>query len=221
MLSRTYRAYLFDLDGTLIDSAPDINSALNAALNSAGYPSVGEALTRCWIGHGSRALLEHALAHHSASDTIADDRAMAQLLQCFIDHYATHIADTSTAYAGVFEALQALQSRGARLAVVTNKLTGLSRQVLSALRLDCYIEALVCGDTLAQRKPDPAPLKHACRLLNCAIEDALFVGDSITDVETARAAGCAVVCVRDGYSQGTPAEQLGADAVIDSLIELI
>ena len=146
---------------------------------------------------------------------------MVQLLGIFIDHYSAHIADSSRPYPGVVEALQILKSRGARLAIVTNKLTGLSQQLLAALRLDRYIEALVCGDTLPQRKPDAAPAKHACRVLNCAVRDSLFVGDSITDVETARAAGCPVVCVRDGYNHGTPAEQLGADAVIDSLIELL
>jgi phosphoglycolate phosphatase len=80
---------------------------------------------------------------------------------------------------------------------------------------------LVCGDTLPQHKPDPAPARHACRLLDVATSDALFVGDSVTDVETARAAGCPIVCVRDGYNHGTPATQLGADAVIDSLIQLL
>ncbi len=220
VLARAYRTYLFDLDGTLIDSAPDINGALNVALRSVGYPAVDEALTRLWIGHGSRVLLERALGHFGAPAKI-DDAAMARLLDCFVDHYSAHIADSSKPYPGVVEALQALKSRGARLAVVTNKLTALSQLLLAALHLDCYIEVLVCGDTLPQRKPDPAPVTQACRALNCANKDALFVGDSITDVETARAAGCAVVCVRDGYNGGTPAEQLGADAVIDSLIELL
>jgi phosphoglycolate phosphatase len=221
VLARSYRAYLFDLDGTLIDSAPDITGALNTALRCAGYPDVDEALTRHWVGHGSRVLLEQALTHHGVPEKIADERLMAQLVRTFIDHYSAHIADSSRPYPGVVDTLRTLRSRGARLAVVTNKLTGLSQQVLAALHLDRYIEALVCGDTLPQRKPDAAPARHACRMLSCEVVDALFVGDSITDVETARAAGCAVVCVRDGYNHGTPADQLGADAVIDSLIELL
>jgi phosphoglycolate phosphatase len=221
VLARRYRAYLFDLDGTLIDSAPDINGALNAALRAAGYPLVDEALTRHWVGHGSRVLLEQALTHHGAAAMTADDHLMARLVQTFVDHYGAHIADATRPYPGVVDALRALRTRGARLAVVTNKLTGLSRQVLAALQLDQYFETLVCGDTLPQRKPDAAPAIHACEILNCRAGDALFVGDSITDVETARAAGCAVVCVRDGYNHGTPAAELGADAIIDSLIELL
>lgn len=220
-LARKYRAYLFDLDGTLIDSAPDINGALNAALLSGGYPTVDEALTRHWVGHGSRVLLEQALTHHGVPEKISDEPAMARLFSVFIDYYSAHIADSSKPYPGVVDALQSLHARGARLAVVTNKLEGLSRQVLAAFDLDRYVEVLVGGDTLPQRKPDAAPALHACRLLNCTIGDSLFVGDSVTDVETARAAGCAVVCVRDGYNHGTPADQLGADAVIDSLIELL
>ena len=221
VLARHYPAYLFDLDGTLIDTAPDINGALNVALNGAGCPGVNERLTRQWVGHGSQALLEQALTHQHATYRITDEAFMARMLKCFVDYYSAHIADNSGPYPGVIDALRALQSRGARLAVVTNKLTGLSRQVLEELELDAYFDAIVCGDTLSQRKPDAAPARHACRLLNCATGDALFVGDSVTDVETARAAGCPVVCVRDGYNHGTPADQLGADAVIDSLIELL
>jgi phosphoglycolate phosphatase len=221
VLARQYRAYLFDLDGTLVDTAPDINSALNAALLSAGCPPVDESLTRHWVGYGSRVLLEQALTHHGVPERIADEALMARLLQVFIDHYSAHIADSSRPYSGVVDALRALKSRGARLAVVTNKLTGLSTQVLTALHLDGYFTTLVCGDTLPQRKPDAEPALYACRLLDVAPADALFVGDSITDVETARAAGCKVVCVRDGYNHGTAATQLGADAVIDSLIQLL
>jgi phosphoglycolate phosphatase len=220
-LARQYGAYLFDLDGTLVDTAPDINAALNAALLSGGYPAVEESLTRHWVGHGSRVLLEQALTHHGAPERISDEPSMARLLRTFIDYYTAHIADSSRPYPGVVDALQKLKSRGARLAVVTNKLTGLSTQLLEALHLDDCFTALVCGDTLPQHKPDPEPARHACRLLDVAISDALFVGDSITDVETARAAGCPVVCVRDGYNHGTPATELGADAVIDSLIQLL
>ena len=221
VLARRYPAYLFDLDGTLIDSAPDINGALNMALNSAGYSDVDQALTRQWVGHGSQALLEQALTHHHAAQRIADEAFMARMLKRFVEHYSAHIADNSRPYPGVVEALQGLRARGARLAVVTNKLNGLSRQLLEALDLDAYFDTIVCGDTLPQRKPDAAPAQHACRLLNREPRDSLFVGDSVTDVETARAAGCPVVCVREGYNHGTPAEQLGADAVIDSLIELL
>jgi phosphoglycolate phosphatase len=221
VLARRYSAYLFDLDGTLIDSAPDINGALNAALTAGGYPPVVEDLTRHWVGFGSRVLLEQALTHHHASDRIADAKHVERLLAVFIDYYSAHIADSSRVYPGVVAALTGLDEGGARLAVVTNKLEALSVQLLEALELAHFFGAIVGGDTLPQRKPDPALVRHACRVLGREPMDSLFVGDSKTDVETARAAGCPVVCVRGGYNHGTPAATLGADAVIDSLIELL
>jgi len=221
VLARRYGAYLFDLDGTLVDSVPDINGALNAALTAGGYPPVVEDLTRLWVGFGSRVLLERALTHHHAAQRIADTAHMQELLSVFIGYYSAHIADSSRIYPGVLAALTGLHEAGSGLAVVTNKLTGLSVQLLEALDLARYFRAVVGGDTLPQRKPDAAPAWHACRALGCEPTDSLFVGDSTTDVETARAAGCPVVCLRDGYNHGTPADQLGADAVIDSLIELL
>jgi phosphoglycolate phosphatase len=221
VLARPYPVFLFDLDGTLVDSAPDIAGALNAALAAAGHAGVDEATTRNWVGSGSRILLERALTHRGANAQIADEPLMARLQARFIDHYRAHIADRSRPYDGVVDTLQRLRARGARLAVVTNKFEALSRQLLEALCMRDYFAAVIGGDTLPQRKPDARPALHACALLRCTPADALFVGDSLTDVETARAAGCPVVCVRDGYNHGTNAEQLGADAVIDSLIELL
>jgi phosphoglycolate phosphatase len=221
VLRRHYAAYLFDLDGTLVDSAPDINSALNAALIAIDRPTVDATLTRYWVGHGSRVLIERALTHVGATDAVADKRTMARAMEAFIEHYRAHIADASRPYPGVVEALHGLRDRGAQLAVVTNKLGDLSEQLLRALRLRAFFAIVVGGDTLRERKPDAAPALHACRHMNVDARDTLFVGDSITDVETARAAGCSVVCVRDGYNQGTPAEDLGADGVIDSLIALL
>jgi phosphoglycolate phosphatase len=221
VLKRIYPAYLFDLDGTLIDTAPDINNALNVTLQSAGLTAVDESLTRHWVGHGSRMLLQQALTHHARTDLLADDVELARLLDCFIAHYTAHIADSGRPYPGVVETLDHLRGRGVRMAVVTNKLTALTHPVLAALNLHTYFDAIVCGDTLPQHKPDPAPALHACRSLGVAPADALFVGDSSTDVATARNAGCPVVAVRDGYNHGTPAEALGADAVIVSFTELL
>jgi phosphoglycolate phosphatase len=221
VLGRRYRGYLFDLDGTLVDSAPDINCALNATLTQAGYAAVDAGLSRNWVGFGSRVLLEHALRHHDAAHRIADAAHMQCLMDGFIDYYSAHIADFSQVYPGVMHALDVLHGRGARLAVVTNKFAELSRLLLEALELARYFDVVVGGDTLTQRKPDAAPALHACRALGCAVHDALFVGDSPTDVATARAAGCAVVCLRDGYRHGVAAEALGADAIIDSLTGLL
>jgi len=222
---RDFRGYLFDLDGTLVDTAPDLNAALNHALTSHGLQPVDEALTRHWVGHGARVLVTQALAHQqrdghgSADPTAAAD--LDALLNGFIDHYQSHIADHSKIYPGVVETLEALRAGGSRLAVVTNKRTVLTEALLEILGLGTYFDAVVCGDTAALPKPAADPAVYACRALNLPADQVLFVGDSATDVACARAAGCAVVCVADGYNHGTPAHELGADAVITSFRELL
>lgn len=221
VLGRRYGAYLFDLDGTLLDTAPDIMGALNAALAAASLPPVDEALTRHWVGHGSRVLIEQALRFHGAPERIANESEMVRLRDVFIDHYGKHLSDATIVYPGVRDALTRLRAGGAQLGVVTNKYEGLSIGALKAADLLQFFGVLVGGDTLPERKPDPAPALFALSQLGCTPADALFVGDSGTDVETARAAGCPVVCVRDGYNHGIPADELGADAVIDSFLELL
>lgn len=213
---KPYPGYLFDLDGTLIDTAPDINAALNHALGSHGLPGFTEALTRHWVGHGARALIVQALAQRGL-----DPDPTEAILEVFLDHYRAHIADRSRPYPGVERALAALRSRGSRLAVVTNKLSHLSEPLLAELGLDGYFDIIVCGDTAAAPKPAPDPAFFACSALALSPADALFVGDSEADVACARAAGCPVVVVRDGYNHGVPAHELGADAVIESFSDLV
>jgi phosphoglycolate phosphatase len=209
-------AVLFDLDGTLVDTAPDINAALNFALGAHGYAPVDEALTRHWIGHGARVLVEQAFDYQHQPH----DRSKI-VLDAFLEHYAAHLADLSRPYPTVVDALVTLSERGARLAVVTNKMTKFSVAILDALAMAQHFDAVVCGDTTAAPKPAADPALHACQALGIPAADALFVGDSQTDVLCARAAGCPVVCVRDGYNHGVPADQLGADAVIESFSDLV
>lgn len=213
---RRYPGYLFDLDGTLIDTAPDISAAVNHALALAGLQGVDDSLTRHWVGHGGRVLVQQALEHqHGPED------ALEAVLREFFDYYERHIADLSRPYPHVVESLQALRDRGARLAVVTNKPARLTISLLEALALSDLFHTVVCGDTAAQPKPAADPALHACAAMGLSPEDVLFVGDSETDVACARAAGCHVVCVPDGYNHGTPADELGADGVIGSFRELV
>jgi phosphoglycolate phosphatase len=215
---KTYPGYLFDLDGTLVDTAPDINRALNHALGRAGLAPVDEALTRHWVGHGARMLISQALQHQQYS---RDELALEPILDDFLQHYEAHIADHSTPYPDVVDALNALRDRGARLAVVTNKLTRLSLPLLRALALEPLFDSIVCGDTTPRPKPAADPALHACRTLDIAAADALFVGDSTADVGCARAAGCPIVCVADGYNHGVAPHALGADAIIASFWDLV
>jgi phosphoglycolate phosphatase len=213
---KSYPGYLFDLDGTLVDTAPDLNAALSFALIRHGYQPADAALTRHWIGHGAQAMVEQALGHQNQPPDDARN-----VLSAFLDYYQEHAAELSLPYPGVLDALGALRKRGALLGVVTNKRTTFSIAILAALGMREHFEVIVCGDTCAVPKPAAEPALHACRELGIVAADALFVGDSETDVLCARAAGCPIVCVRDGYNQGVPAEKLGADAVIESFSDLV
>ncbi len=212
---RPYAAYLFDLDGTLIDTVPDLSRALNACLAHAGFAKVDESLARHWVGHGARVMIMQALAHHG---TEGDSEA---LFKIFLDHYEANIARHSKPYPSVVTTLSALKAEGARLAVVTNKLEGLSRLLLAELELDGYFDLIVGGDTTSAPKPDAAPVRHCLENLGVSAADTLFVGDSETDVNAARAAGTPVVCVRDGYNQGRDVHDLNPDGVIDLFEELL
>ena len=213
---KRYAGYLFDLDGTLVDTAPDINVALNHALTSRGYPGVAESLTRHWVGHGVRALMSQAIEQQDLPPT-----ELEILVEQFIEHYQNHLADHSAPYPGVVDSLIELQNRGAKLAVVTNKVERFSEPLLAALKLDQYFHVIVCGDSADQPKPAADPALLACERLGVAPHQSLFIGDSDADVGCARAAGCPVVVVRDGYNHGTPADTLGADAVIESFSDLV
>jgi phosphoglycolate phosphatase len=217
-LVKPYAGYLFDLDGTLIDTAPDLHQALLATLTNFGFAPVEEHLTRHWIGHGAKAMIEQALAHQNQSAGNAD---MDTLWEYFLRAYEANIAVSSRPYPSVVATLTTLRERGAKLAVVTNKIESLSARILQELNLDQIFDALVGGDTAAQPKPAADPAHHACMLIGLQASEVLFVGDSTTDVGCARAADCDVVCVPYGYNHGVDPADLGADAIIDSFDDLV
>lgn len=212
-----YRAYLFDLDGTLIDTAPDLHRALNETLAAAGFTPAELSQTRHWIGHGARAMLASALATHNADQ----DEVLDTLLPDFLRRYQANPVQESEIYPTVIETLPALRALPAKLGVVTNKATRFTLPILDALNLTTWFDEIVCGDTTDEPKPSAKPVHFALQAMNVAPEHALFVGDSNTDVLAARAAGVQVVCVRDGYNQGQDVGELDVDGVIDRFSELI
>jgi len=211
-----YDSYLFDLDGTLVDTAPDINAALNVSLNKAGLAGVDIGLTRHWVGHGSRMLINQALAYLAQPE-----RDIEPLLEDFLSHYRNNLAIHSRIYPGVEQTLAQLKTNGAKLAVVTNKLAELSEPLLKDIQLADYFDLIVSGDTAHTPKPDPAPVLLCLEAFEMTPQQTLFVGDSDTDVNAALAAGIDVVCVRDGYNHGADVTTLGASGVIDSFLELL
>lgn len=207
---------MFDLDGTLVDTSPDLTAALNHSLVGMGRPAVDAATVRHLVGHGARALIERGLALSGGGD----EAAVAQALPLFLDYYAAHVADGSKPYRGAGAMLEALAGAGVRLAICTNKPVALSRALIAALGWSERFAANLGGDSLAVRKPDPAPLLAAIAAVGGDPGDAVFVGDSIVDVATARAAGVPVVAVSFGFAD-RPAAALGADRVIHDFVELV
>lgn len=216
---RVYDAYLFDLDGTLIDTVPDIHAALNVALTQHQFPEVSVKLTRHWIGHGAAALVRESLLYHEKRNP--DEEIYNSMVATFLSHYAAHLSDLSMPYPGVIETLNALRARGAKLAVVTNKIAALSEPLLDQLGMSEFFEAIICGDSASKPKPAPEPVEMCVARLGVDATRALFVGDSGTDVGAAQAANMTVVCVRDGYNHGVDVTTLGADGVIDNFRELL
>ena len=195
---------VFDLDGTLVDSAPDIAAAVNALFAELDLPAVELALIRRMIGDGAPVLLERALAHVGAPHTAAD------LMPRFSVHYGENAVRLTTVYPAVVETLTQLRDLGCRLGVCTNKPIGPTRAVLAALGLDTLIEAVVGGNSLPQRKPAPEPLLAVIRALGGTPDNAVLIGDSAVDLACAEAADVPAVIIPSGYGMAEPKATLVA-----------
>lgn len=207
---------VFDLDGTLVDTAPDLCAALNHALGVLGQPPVPADDVRHMVGHGARKLLERGLAASGEATPALVEAGVAP----FLAFYAAHVAVGSRPYPGVEAALDTLAAAGCRLAICTNKPVALSAALVAALGWQGRFAANLGFDSVPAPKPDPAHLFAAIAAAGGDPADTVFVGDSITDTTTAKAAGVPVIAVSFGFSD-RPAIELGADIVIDHYDELI
>jgi phosphoglycolate phosphatase len=211
---------LYDLDGTLLDTAADIALALNRALREYGWENIPQSDVRLMIGRGGQVLVERAAQLQRR--TLAPAQ-LTEIVDRFYEHYGELEARNEAVaqpYPGAAETLQRLRAAGLRSAVVTNKLHRFAVELFERLQLSDSIDLIVGGDTCERRKPDPQPLLHACTALGLAPSETLMVGDSINDVLAARAAGIPVVCVTYGYNEGQDPHSLPCDDWIDSLDEL-
>ena len=210
---------MLDLDGTLVDSVPDLGYCLDRTLEALGFPAAGEEKARQWVGSGIEGLLRRAL-RDACGDGSQDAALLARALAHFHALYAENTSARSRLYPGVCEGLDHLEAWDVKLACITNKSARHARRLLSDFALLPRLALVVGGDTLARRKPAPDPLQHVLRHLRCPAGKALFVGDSLHDVSAARAAGVRVVCVSYGYNRGHDIREAGPDAVIASLEDL-
>jgi len=205
---------VLDLDGTLVDTAPDLLRALNAVLTEEGLPQVSDAAVRHLVGHGARALIEGAAAHLGVS--LAPTR-LEPLTERFVEFYRADIAALSRPFPGAEAALDALLGAGAILAVCTNKRTQLSIELLEALGLAFRFAAIVGSDAVERRKPDPLHLLETIRRASGQPHRAVMIGDTAADIAAAKAAGAPSIAVRFGYGE---ADSLGADALMDTFSQL-
>lgn len=202
---------IFDLDGTLIDTAPDLTAALNAVMRSEGRPEVPLDDVRHMVGRGALYLIERAM---EATGAPAAPGALPRLFQHFIAHYDANIAVASRPFERAEDVARSLASRGHKLGICTNKPEALSFKLMTELGLRTLFPAILGADSRPYRKPDPRHLFDTIAALGGTPDSAVLIGDSETDVKTARAANVPVVVVSFGYTE-IPPRELGADAVID------
>lgn len=202
---------LFDLDGTLADTAADLCETLNVILELHGRERVSEARVRHLVGGGARLLLERGFRETGEE---ASEELLDQSFDEFLDYYERHIADHTKLWPGVRDQLDLLAERGTLMAVCTNKVEGLSRKLIGMLGIDHYFPVVIGGDTLPVKKPDPEHLLEAIRQLGGDKAHAVMVGDSEADVYAAKNAGIPSICVTFGYTQ-IPVAELGAEVMID------
>ncbi len=212
----TRKAILFDLDGTLVDTAPDLAAATDHALVQAGRSAIGLESVRSMVGDGARALIEKGFR---ASGGMPAPEVFEAAFNDFMVYYGRHIAATSRPFPGVATCLAALAEQGYALAVCTNKPESLSRSLLDQLGLSGFFGAVVGGDSLPVRKPDPGHIRGTLDKLGTDFNWAAMVGDSANDVNAAKAAGLPCVVVSFGYTQIAP-KDLGGDCLIDHFADL-
>jgi len=214
---------LFDLDGTLVDSAPDLAAAVDIMLEQLGRRKAGLDNVRLWVGNGATILVRRALAGKADWEPASpkDDALFKDALSLFFYAYEKVNGQHAVLYEGVKPCLDRLLKVGCKLGIVTNKPEQFVAPLLAKMGIDRYFLISVGGDTLPVKKPDPAPLLHAMEALGGTRGTTVMVGDSTADIDAARAAGIPCVAVRYGYNFGAPADSLHADATVDSLTQLL
>lgn len=218
-----WKAIFFDLDGTLVQTSPEIADATNDTLRYFGWPEVSQAQVDGWIGQGTRELLILALAHVKQKDVeqVRKGAHLKEALPIFDRYYQQRCGTRSVLYPHVREVLKTLRERGCKLAVVTNKEGRYTDTVLKAHDLTDSFDLVVSGDTFSTKKPDPVGVLHGLSLWDIDKSEALFVGDSSIDAATGRNAGLQVWLLPYGYNMGQPVEACQPDRVIADFSELL
>jgi phosphoglycolate phosphatase len=209
---------LIDVDGTLVDSVPDLTYCVDEMMKQLKMPTHGEAKVRNWVGNGVERLVRRALI--GKLDGEPDEALFEQAYPIFLALYSENTSKRSCLYPGVKEGLEYLKGEGYKMGCVTNKVAQFTEPLLKDLGVYDYFSIVISGDSLPQKKPDPAPLLHAAKFFDVTPEEALMIGDSISDVKAARTAGFQIFCMTYGYNHGVDIRDANPDAVMDSMAEL-
>lgn len=214
-------AVLFDLDGTLIDSVPDLAAAIDVMLNSIGKAPAGEKKVCRWVGNGAPALVKRALANSDTGDQDREGDEFSSAYSVFESAYAERLTHATGLYDGVIEVLSALSEAKIKLGLITNKPRRFTLPLLAALNIRDLFDDVICGDDFEHKKPHPLPLQNAVKNLHCKPEQAIMVGDSISDIKAAASAGIKSVAVTYGYNHGMPITDARNDVQADVFIDRI
>jgi len=211
------KAVVIDLDGTLLDTAPDLADSAMAMAADMGLPSITLDEVKTYIGNGVSRLVKRVITRDMQADPAPE--VFAKALPIYEQHYANWVSRKSRPFAGVVEGLQAFKDLGVHVACITNKAERFTHPLLKDTGLFDYFELILSGDSLPEKKPSPLPLLHACQVFGIEPDELLLIGDSLNDTQAARAAGSPVFCVPYGYNRGRPVSELDLDAVVASLAE--
>jgi phosphoglycolate phosphatase len=211
------KAVVIDLDGTLLNTAPDLAYAAELMMADLGLPCPSPEIIATYIGNGVSRLVKRVLTGDMNAEPDAElfDRA----IKLYQKHYGNNVSRESRPFPGVEEGLEAFRQMGLHVACITNKAEQFTVPLLKDTGLFDYFELILSGDSLPKRKPDPLPLLHACEVFRVQPAELLLIGDSLNDTQAARAAGCPVFCVPYGYNRGRPVTELDLDAVVPTLHE--
>lgn len=209
---------LIDVDGTLVDSVPDLAYCVDEMMLAIGQSAYGEDKVREWVGNGVERLVRRALI--GKLDGEPEQELFDQAYPIFMELYAENTCKRSCLYPGVKEALDYLVASNVKLGCVTNKAEQFTVPLLKTLGIHDIFSIVISGDTLAKKKPDPLPLIHGAEFFNVKPENSLMLGDSISDVKAARAAGFQIICMSYGYNHGIDIRESNPDAVVDSMVDI-
>jgi len=221
LVYKNKKLIIFDLDGTLINSALDLALSINYMLSALGQDTFNEETIHKWVGNGALTLVKRALSGSRDEDENLDETHVKNALEIFLDYYEKNLCNKTVPYPNVVETLHALKNKGYTLAIVTNKPFAFVPTILKRLNIDYMFTCILGGDSLSKKKPDPMPLLHTCKTLKIDVKNSIMIGDSKNDILAANACGMESIGVTYGYNYGEDIGIYKPNIIIDDFSELL